>query len=219
MLSTYTHSRTLLVMPLFVLMFTRLGIELYVHILPLHLSWIPSFITYYVSIEICLWFAKRRMNITVASRTNRILPLPKIRYLVFGVVLPAIIPLGVFISNYKAVPWSSYAYILVFASINPFFEEAFWRGLFINLSVSSWKRQLLSGLLFSFSHYFLWGAYWLSNPRVLIPTCITTFIMGWCWMWFYQRDRRLLYPILSHVAVDVLNLSIAVFMGLRLANT
>ncbi len=212
-------ARLLFLMPLFVLIFTRFGIEICARLLPMRLSWIPSFAIYYISIEICLWFAKKKLNIIVDTKKSGLLPLPNLKLLIIGLILPALIPLGVFTSNHKIVPAISFVYIIVFAAINPFFEEAFWRGLLINLPVNSIKKQLLSGLLFSFSHYFLWGSYWLANPRVLIPTCITTFIMGWCWMWFYQKDKRLIYPILSHMTVDFFNLSIAVFLGLKLANT
>ncbi len=219
MLSIIRSARILFLMPIFVLVFTRTGIEICAWLLPMHLSWIPSFAIYYVSIEICLWFAKSRLNIKVDTKRGRLLPIPTLKLMAFGLILPALIPLGVFTGNYKIVPAMSFVYIIVFAAINPFFEEAFWRGLFVNLPISPLKRQLFSGFLFSFSHYFLWGSYWLSNPRILIPTCITTFIMGWCWMWFYQKDGRLIYPILSHVVVDMFNLSIAVFLGLKLANT
>lgn len=77
-------------------------------------------------------------------------------------------------------------------------------------------RIFYSGLLFAFSHWFFTGAYWLSNPRVLIPVVITTFVMGVAWMWFYLRERSLAYTIASHLAVDVFNLSVAMFMGVRL---
>lgn len=40
--------------------------------------------------------------------------------------------------------------------------------------------------------------------------------MGVCWMWLYQRDGRLIYPIVSHILVDIFNLSIAIFMGVSL---
>ncbi len=219
MSATFRSTSILLLMPVFVLILTRIAIEIFARLLPMHLSWIPSFGVYYLSIEICLWLAKKRLNITVNPKRFQLLPLPRLKYLAIGVILPSIIPFGVFISNYKMVPWAYFAYIFVFAFVNPFFEETFWRGLLINLKISALKRQLISALLFSFSHYFLWGSYWLSNPRVLIPTCITTFIMGWCWMWFYQKDGRLMYPILSHIIVDIFNLSIAVFLGIKLANT
>lgn len=104
----------------------------------------------------------------------------------------------------------------MFALVNPCFEDAFWRGLLAHMPLSARGRMLVSATLFSFSHYVLWGAYWLASPPILISTCVTTFIMGVCWMWFYQRDGRLIYPILSHLLVDVLNLSVAIFMGIPL---
>jgi len=33
-------------------------------------------------------------------------------------------------------------------------------------------------------------------------------------MWFMQKQKNLLYPVLSHVAVDIFNLSVAVYTGL-----
>ena len=55
----------LLLMPVFVLLFTRAGIEDIVKLLPLRYSWIPSVILYYVAIELCLWYARRKLNIIV----------------------------------------------------------------------------------------------------------------------------------------------------------
>ncbi|RYE21561.1 MAG: CPBP family intramembrane metalloprotease [Sphingobacteriaceae bacterium] len=219
MLSAFRSPKILFLMPVFVLIFTRIAIEISARLLPINLSWIPAFASYYLCIEICLWIAKNQLGIVISSKKNTVLPIPAFKQFFFGILLPALIPFGVFISNYKAVPNLVYVYIVVFALINPFFEETFWRGLFNNLPIAPIKRQVLSGFLFSFSHYFLWGSYWLSNPRILIPTCVTTFIMGWCWMWFYQKDGRLIYPILSHIVVDMFNLSIAVFLGMKLANT
>lgn len=208
--------RLLFTMLLIVLITTRVGIELSVRLLPIHLSWIMAFGIYYLSIEASLWFHKTKSGVSRPVYTWSLRPLPLLKRLLIGLVLPALLPLGVFVSNYQRVPTATFVYIFVFAAINPFFEEVFWRGVLNQLPISRVKRQITSALLFSFSHYFLWGSYWLSNPKVLIPTCLTTFIMGWCWMWFYQRDGRLLYPVLSHMAVDIFNLSIAVFMGIDL---
>ena len=48
------------------------------------------------------------------------------------------------------------------------------------------------------------------------PGVITTFIMGLAWMWFYLRERSLAYVIASHLIVDIFNLSVAMFIGIRL---
>lgn len=134
----------------------------------------------------------------------------------FGVILPALLPLGFFVLNVTLVPLAVLGAIIVFAIVNSYFEEVFWRGLMVYLPASDWVRILYSGTLFAFSHWFFMGAYWLSNPRVLIPVLITTFVMGIAWMWFYLRERSLAYTIASHLVVDILNLSVAMFMGLQL---
>lgn len=193
---------------------TRFGIELSVQLLPLQYAWLLAFAIYYLSVELALRFS--RAPSLFRWYTSPLYPLPKLKYGLVGLVLPALLPVGVLFSNYQAVPLWTWFYICVFALINPFFEEVFWRGVINQLPVSGVQRQFVSAGLFSFSHYFLWGTYWLSNPRLLVPTCVTTFVMGWCWMWFYQRDGRLLYPVLSHMVVDFVNLSIAVFMGIHL---
>ena len=75
---------------------------------------------------------------------------------------------------------------------------------------------LYSSVLFSFSHYFLWGAYWLSDPHKLIPMVGVTFIAGVLWMWFYIKQRNLFHPMISHFLCDVFNLSVAMFYGLKM---
>ena len=141
---------------------------------------------------------------------------PPTRSIVVGVVLPALLPLGFFILNVALVPVPILAAIIVFAAVNSYFEEVFWRGLMAHLPASDRVRIFYSGLLFAFNHWWFLGAYWLSKPRVLIPVMITTFLMGLAWMWFYLRELSLAYTIASHFVVDVLNLSVAIFMGIRL---
>ncbi|MBO0935953.1 CPBP family intramembrane metalloprotease [Fibrella sp. HMF5335] len=207
--------RRLIALPFVVLLLTRLGIELSVHLLPMRWAWLPAFGLYYATTSASILFANRYWGIPIGLM-SRLSPRPSWSLLV-SVVIPALLPLGVFVFNIKAVSLPMLGGIGLFALINPWFEESFWRGLLTHLPLSRWGRILLSAALFSFSHYFLWGAYWLSARPVLVATCVTTFLMGVCWMWFYLRDGRLVYPILSHLVVDVLNLSVAVFMGLQLA--
>ncbi|GAB3222017.1 CPBP family glutamic-type intramembrane protease [Spirosoma arcticum] len=215
MLTINTSSRALLLLPFFVLLFTRIGIEISVWVLPLRWAWLPAFAGYYLAIAITIRYANRYLGVS-SPVVGKLLPPPSIHLILIGVMIPALLPLGVFVLNVQVVPLSMLMGIVGFALINPFFEDAFWRGLLAHVPLSRWGRILFSASLFSFSHYFLWGAYWLATPHILIPTCLTTFIMGVCWMWFYQRDQRLIYPIMSHMLVDVFNLSIAVFMGIPL---
>lgn len=206
----------LLSMPVFVILFTRAGVEIAVRLLPLRYSWIPSFIVYFISIGLCLLYARRKLGLAVEYGSFSVRAFPRGNLLVFGILLPAIIPLWVFIKNVDTVPTEFLIYILLFALINPFFEESFWRGLMDKIPSGSRFRILYSSLLFSASHYFLWGSYWLLPPQKWIAAVISTFIMGILWMWFYQRQRNLVYPMISHAFVDIFNLSVAVFYGLKL---
>jgi membrane protease YdiL (CAAX protease family) len=161
-------------------------------------------------------YASTKCNITVSIRSDSLRSKPGARYLIWGLIVPALLPIGVFALNIKAVPFSFVVFILVFSSINPYFEEKFWRGLLHHLPTNNKTKFLYSSALFSFSHYFLWGAYWLADSRKWVPSVITTFVMGMLWMWFFDKQKNLLYPMISHFFVDVFNLSVAVFYGLKL---
>lgn len=203
-------------MPIIVILFTRVGIEIAVRLLPLRYSWIPSFFIYYILIMLCLLYARRRLGVAPEYGSLSARTFPNRKLLVFGIILPALIPIWVFIKNANAVPPAFLIYIFLFALINPFFEESFWRGLMDKIPSGNRFRILYSSILFSFSHYFLWGSYWLLPPQKWIAAVVSTFIMGIFWMWFYQHQRNLIYPIISHAFVDIFNLSIAVFYGLKL---
>ena len=205
-----------LLMPVFVLLVTRAGIEMSVSLLPLRFSWIPSFGVYYASIMFCLYYGRRKMRLRIDYGSLSRSSFPRMKLFIIGIVVPAIIPLWMFVINVKAVPALCLVLIVAFALINPFFEESFWRGLMDKLPGGGVFRILYSSVLFSFSHYFLWGVYWLQPSPKWIAAVVSTFIMGILWMWFYQRSRNLVYPILSHVLVDVFNLSVVMFYGMKL---
>jgi membrane protease YdiL (CAAX protease family) len=207
---------TMVLVPLAVLAVSRLGAEVFVRLHPLRYAWIPSLIVYYLAIEAAVVWVRRAVPEARQGLSFRSGARPTRRHLVLGVVIPALLPLGFFILNVRMVSLGVLGLIVVFAPINAYFEEVFWRGLMSYLPASDRVRILFSGGLFAFSHWFFMGAYWLSRPRVLIPVVITTFLMGIAWMWFYLRERSLAYTIASHFVVDVLNLSVAVFLGLRL---
>jgi membrane protease YdiL (CAAX protease family) len=211
-----TPRATMIVVPLAVLGVSRLGAEVFVRLYPLRYAWIPSLIVYYLAIEAAVVWVRRAIPDAPDGLSFRSGARPSRRRLIYGVVIPALLPLGFFILNVRMVPLAVLGAIVVFAPINAYFEEVFWRGLMSCLPASDRVRILWSGGLFAFSHWFFTGAYWLSRPRVLIPVVITTFMMGIAWMWFYLKERSLAYTIASHCVVDVLNLSVAVFLGLRL---
>jgi len=207
---------TMLLLPFVAIGLGRLGAEVSVRLLPLRIAWVPALLVYYIAIQAAVFWARRvipgaKDGVSFYSGTR-----PSARSVVFGVALPALLPFGFFVLNIALVPVAILGGIVVFAIINSYFEEVFWRGLMAYLPAPDRVRILYSGILFAFSHWFFTGAYWLSNPRVLIPVLVTTFVMGVAWMWFYLRERSLAYTIASHLFVDVFNLSVAMFMGIRL---
>lgn len=206
----------LLLLPFAVLGVTRAAIEVSVRLLPTSLAWMLGFLAYYAAIEGAVLLVRSRVPGGRIGLSFGVFPLPGPRLLIFGVLLPALLPFGFFVLNVRAVPAPVLLSIAAFALMNPPFEETFWRGVLALIPVPDGFRILYSGFLFGLSHWFLWGSYWLTTPRLLIPVVATTFVMGVAWMWLYLRVRTLLYPILSHVFVDIFNLSVAMFLGLRL---
>jgi membrane protease YdiL (CAAX protease family) len=202
--------------PFAVLGFSRLGAEMSVRLFPMQSAWVPALLGYYLAIEASILWARRVIPETRVGPSYFSGRRPRASRFALGVVFPALLPLGFFLLNVALVPVAVLGAIVVFAAVNSYFEEIFWRGLMAYLPASDRVRILYSGVLFAFSHYFFLGAYWLSKPRVLIPVVITTFIMGLAWMWFYLRERSLGYTMASHLLVDVFNLSVAMFLGLPL---
>ena len=200
--------------PLFVLVVSKICVELSNIYFRHELAWIPAFIGYYISIGIVGYVALKFFSINVITHSALdIRKRPGKWLLMIGVVVPALLPISVFISYIDKIPVMFIAYILLFSLINPFFEEGFWRGLLSRAPVNKTLTIFYSAALFSFSHYFLWGS-WFKDMLVLVPTLVSTFIMGVAWMWFVQKTKNLGYPIISHIFVDIFNLSVAVYYGL-----
>lgn len=206
--------KALIFFPIILLLAARLGIEIFARILPAETAWIPSFIFYYILIVVLITFSIKILKIDYKQLSFNIRPFPDWKSLIFLVLLPGILPLAVFILHFNQVSITYLIFICIFAFINPVFEETFWRGLMYFMPGKKITTVLYSALMFSFSHYFLWGSYWFRNPYVLIPTVVSTFIMGLLWMWFVQRQKNIIYPILSHLLVDFFNLSVAAYSGI-----
>ena len=203
----------LLLSPLFVLVFTKILLEIFILLFTQEISWIPAFLAYYLSIGIVIFVAVNYFKIKFQNIFSlNLKPFPNLTLIIFGVVVPALLPFGVILFKAKYVPEYFFLYIIIFSLINPLFEESLWRGLLVNLPTRNWFKILYSSFLFAFSHYFFWS-FWFRDPYITITTVISTFIMGICWMWFMVKRKNLVYPIISHFFVDVFNLSVAIYAG------
>jgi membrane protease YdiL (CAAX protease family) len=130
-------------------------------------------------------------------------------------IVVGLIPLSIFIQNWKLFPsaWLVLAWLL-FALINPFLEEGYWRGLLLDSTKHwpGWLGVLYSTFFFAINHPLTIGVYSIANrhPAVLI----STFIMGLAWAVVYRKTQSLRWPIVGHILADLLNLSVLTFLNI-----
>jgi uncharacterized protein len=103
------------------------------------------------------------------------------------------------------VPW------LIFALLNPFLEESYWRGVLTDVTAHwpSWLAIIYSSTLFAASHPLMWGTFSIANRTP--ETVIITFLMGVFWTISYRRTGSLRWAIAGHILTDLFNLSIGAF--------
>jgi membrane protease YdiL (CAAX protease family) len=125
-----------------------------------------------------------------------------------------ILPLPLFLLHYEelaiwqvSLPW------ILLATINPWLEEFYWRGLVMDYTKNwpNWTAVLFTSLLFALNHAVFGVNSELNNGLTVI---ISTFIMGIIWGLVYKKTGSLKWIILVHFLVDFCNLSSASFLDL-----
>ncbi|MBM3761748.1 MAG: CPBP family intramembrane metalloprotease [Acidobacteria bacterium] len=130
-------------------------------------------------------------------------------------VFIGLIPLPIFLKHWDLLsPISIWLPWILFALINPALEEFFWRGLLLDHAKSwpAWLAILVSSLLFALNHPLSFGVNSIANRHP--ATFISTLLMGQIWAVTYQKTKSLRATIVAHTLVDLLNLSIPVFLNL-----
>lgn len=124
--------------------------------------------------------------------------------------------LGILLPNYSLLfEYTTLTLFLVlFALINPWFEEGYWRGLLLDAGsyFPRWLIVLYSTILFVFSHPLMWGVFSIANRSVQMYVAL--FVMGIVWSLIRYKTNSLRWSVYSHMLVDVGNLSIFVFLNL-----
>lgn len=105
-------------------------------------------------------------------------------------------------------------FVLLFALINPWLEEMYWRGALLEAESGwpVWLNVLYSTLLFVMSHPLMWGVFSIGNrsPHLYL----SLFLMEVVWAAIRYRTKSLRWPIYSHILVDIGNLSVFVFLNI-----
>ncbi|HWO75602.1 MAG TPA: CPBP family intramembrane glutamic endopeptidase [Bacillus sp. (in: firmicutes)] len=133
-----------------------------------------------------------------------------------GTVLAGLFPLTILFTNMGLLRESIAVTVfwLLFALVNPFFEEGFWRGLLLDkLPFATIHTKILySTVLFIVSHPLLWGIFSIANRSYMLFASLL--IMSIVWSYAYYRIGSLRWPIFSHFLVDIGNLSVFTFLNL-----
>jgi len=135
---------------------------------------------------------------------------------VFFTVILGMFPLSLLLLNYQLfdsvlliVLW------LLFALINPWFEELYWRGILLDAIVDwfpKWVGVLYTTLLFVLSHPLMWGVFSIASTSYHLYIYLS--IMGIVWSITYFKTGSLRWVIFSHFIVDIGNLTVLTFLNI-----
>jgi membrane protease YdiL (CAAX protease family) len=110
----------------------------------------------------------------------------------------------------------------IFAVINSFFEEVYWRGFLLDETAHLHRvfGIIYTSVLFTAIHPLNLGifskiqAFDPVRPMALIPFLIILFILSLFYCLLYLKSKSLRLPIFSHILTDLGNLSIFLFMNM-----
>jgi membrane protease YdiL (CAAX protease family) len=172
-------------------------------------SWIPVMLVYWSTLAIMIGWAAgprgfgRWMQASRGAWGWRLLS-----FATTALFIP------VFRLNYRALdePWIVASWLAV-AMIDPWLEEGYWRGLLMDAASTwpGWLAAAYSTFWFGLSHPLLLG---VNVPALAgLPGFLGTVFTGTIWSAVYWKTRSLRWPVLSHVVVDLLSVSIIVFLN------
>ncbi|MCL2199392.1 MAG: CPBP family glutamic-type intramembrane protease [Defluviitaleaceae bacterium] len=130
-------------------------------------------------------------------------------------ILVGLIPLSILLLNLELL--SAFPFVtalwLLFAFINPFFEQVFWRGYLLSkLPFPIGWGVVYSAALFVVSHPLMWGIFSIANRSWM--AMVSLIIMGIVWGMVYVKTKSLLWCYISHFMVNIGNLTVFVFLNL-----
>lgn len=128
------------------------------------------------------------------------------------------IPLSILSMNYHLLDSSVIIVLwIVFALINPLFEELYWRGLLLDSTkeiLQKWLSIIYSTFFYCISHPLMWGLFSIANTSSHLY--IYLIIMGIIWSITYYKTNSLRWVVVSHFIVDIGNLAVLCFLNIYL---
>jgi len=202
------HNRTVLLSPIVVLVFGNLTARISGRMLGVW-WWIPVLLVYWLTLAIIMAFAggwcafRRWLRPSQGALGWRLLS-----FVTTALFVP------VFLLNFRFLnePWVILSWLAI-AMTDPCLEEGYWRGLLLDSASGwpGWLRIANTTFWFGLSHPLLLGV----NVKALagLPGFIGTVFTGAIWSTVYWKTRSLRWPIFSHFVVDLLSVSVTVFLN------
>jgi len=103
---------------------------------------------------------------------------------------------------------------LAFGLINPWFEEAYWRGMLID-ATASWggvPSVAYSAAWFALSHPLIWGVHSMAMRRW--PVIFALLFVGVIWAVVYRRSKSLRWTVAGHMLANLLGMSVPVLLNM-----
>ncbi len=155
--------------------------------------------------------------IVVKPTKNKLTEIFKYSHINLKYILIAFIPVLLCIVSFVwGIQYINNVFLIVlwilFAIVNPIAEEMFWRAYLLDNLI--WKPKIkiiFSSLLFLLSHM-MWGVFSVTIRSYIM--IMPLLIMGIAWGYVYHKTKSLKWCIIAHFFVDIMNLSVWVFLNI-----
>lgn len=174
-------------------------------------AWIPLAIVYWLLTGICIVFFKGTKQIQDWFLPSKFTRASNIVSMLLGMI-----PLSILAMNYHLFD-SALLIILwiLFALINPWFEELYWRGLLLDALKEyfpKWFSVIYSTFFYCISHPLMWGVFSIANTSYHLYIYLA--LMGIVWSITYYKTNSLRWIVVSHFIVDIGNLAVLCFLNI-----
>lgn len=176
-------------------------------------AWVPLALVYWSSLGFCIYHFKGDKSVKDWLRKSNPSKLWKPLSLLIGMF-----PLTILIMNYHLFDSISLVLLwLLFAVINPWFEELYWRGILLDGLLAwfpKWMSILYTTIFFVLSHPLMWGVFSIASKSFHLYIYLS--VAGVVWAITYYKTKSLRWVIFSHFIVDIGNLTVLTFLNIYL---
>jgi len=173
-------------------------------------AWVPAMLCFWLLIWLFLHSFSGHAGILLRFR-----PASGHRIWSILAVMAGVLSLHGFLNHWSLLEnWSLILPWLIFALLNPWFEESYWRGLMLD-ATESWGKfpaLLYSTSCFAASHPLIWGIH--SMPLRKIEAVAAVFFVGLLWGLAYQRTGSLRWCVAGHMLANLFGLAALVLLNL-----